>query len=79
MGIIGTFIGLGQVFLACCQMRVPRAAKPNIGARVLRFGPDRGQAFARTALRHIHPNARIALEIGDNRLAPFILDRAIEI
>ncbi|MFN7538190.1 MAG: hypothetical protein ACK5PY_00110, partial [bacterium] len=37
------------------------------------------QAFARTALRHIHPDAGIALEIGDNRLAPFILDRAINI
>ena len=55
------------------------AAKPDIGARILRLSPDGCQALARATLRHIHPNAGIALEIGDNRLTPFILDRAIDI
>jgi hypothetical protein len=60
-------------------VRVAGAAEPNIGARVLALGADRGKRLARAALRHVYADAGIALEGGGDRRAPLDLHRAVEV
>jgi hypothetical protein len=61
---------LQQITLGCGKMRLGRAAKPDIGARILRLGTDLRQDLAGGFARHGNANASIALKAGGDRLTP---------
>ena len=69
----------GQPLLCHDQVRIARAAEPDVAARILRLGAELREGFAGAFLGHVDGDAGVTLEIGGNGLAPLDLDRAIKI
>src|SRR5207249_1960322 len=76
---VGRFVGQGQVLLGGLEMRIARAAEPDIALGVGRFRGDLRERLTRALLCDGDLDAGLALKFGGDRLAPLGLDAAVDV